>query len=129
MMIATNFGVYEIGVRYEDDRQGKIRGDRTMQIRARRVQDLIKLRERFCPGLGKIHSTPKRDWPYRVYCTRAQVREVMAAIADSINYEFFKQDAEDEDLHHSLDRMWAAHLRVFPKGSVYGRIYRNDYAS
>lgn len=120
-VLATNFGIYEIGVRpraFVDEGD-----DREMQVRSRRELDIVKLRRYYIPELGDIVElgSGKADYQFRAYCTREQLARGMARFAYDINYEKFKEGAEDRKLYSVLSAIWGAWLDGWPRGSSYNK--------
>lgn len=126
MMIATNWGVYEICQRHT---QFVATGDdRDMEIRARDRMHLHELRSRFSQvgeTLALLDNTA--DFQYRAFITRDELANMLSGLADEIDYVQFKKDAVTDRLHTLLTRMWSAWLHEYPAGSVYsprGRKHR-----
>lgn len=118
MMIATNWGVFEIGMRPENTIP---HGDtREMQIRARSEDHLDALRAHF-PMLGDTITLNwgKMDFPYRAYISRTNLVLLLAGLESTVDYVQFKKDAVTPRLHGLLSRLWSAHLAAYPEGSVY----------
>lgn len=118
MMIATNWGVFEIGERAqefigEDD-------TRELQVRARSGEHLRALRDRVA-GLGEsIYLDGIADFPWRAYISRADLGAGLATLVDELDYERFKEGAQnDHKLHALLSRMWSDWLQAYPHGSRY----------
>lgn len=121
MMIATNWGVYEIGMR---DTQFKDAGDlREMQIRARTEEHLDNLRQFFSPlGPTVYLGHGVADFQYRVYISRSTLTYLMAELALDVDYVKFKEGAlarKDHKLYGLLSSMWRSWLVAYPKGSSY----------
>jgi hypothetical protein len=121
MMIATNWGVYEIGLRAAAFVEP---GDtRELQVRARLASHLDALRERI-PGLGEtIFLDGIADFPYRAYIARDVLGMGLWDLAfNEVTYERFKEGAHksgDHKLHGLLSRMWTAWLDTYPAHSSY----------
>jgi hypothetical protein len=120
MMIATNFGIYEVGLRPADTID---EGDRrVLQVRSRRQMDLERLRAVLPGELDDtvILDVPGGvDWQYRAYISRAGLGRLLAKVSEDLDYVEFKKDAVDDGLYAALNDMWTAVLRRFPVGSRY----------
>ena len=119
MMLATNWGVYEICQRHA---KFIAKGDnRDMEVRARDKLHLRNLRD-VCPRLGPtVDLSGDADFPYRAFITREGLALLLAAVADEIDYVQFKKDAKPK-LHTLLTRFWTAWLTAYPKGSHYTKV-------
>lgn len=119
MMLATNFGVYEICQRHA--KFIDVGDDRDMEIRARDASHLEMLRDATTADLGETLAIldGTADFPYRAFITRMELGILMANLALRIDYVQFKKDAVTTKLHNLLSRFWTAHLDAYPKGSVY----------
>ncbi len=88
--------------------------DRTMQIRARRAQDLDILRAKYMTGsLGPNLHTPDKDYEYRAYCTPHAFALAMAQMVLDIDYGKFKPTTDryaDDDLHSCYNAIWSVVL-------------------
>lgn len=127
MMLATNWGVYEICQRHAKFIEP---GDsRDMEIRARDKQHLHNLRVVF-PLIGStVNLSGDADFPFRAFISRPCLAMLLADLADEIDYVQFKKDAVDPKLHNLLSRMWSVWLAAYPKGSVYSKHTRTRAAS
>lgn len=120
MMLATNWGIYEITQRHAEFIED---GDnRDMEIRTRSDEHLILLRAWF-PELSETLAIldGTADFPYRVFITRDGLARLLASLPDTIDYVQFKKDAKDPVLHRLLDRMWTSWLNAFPRYSRYSK--------
>lgn len=117
MMLATNWGIYEICERHVEFIEP---GDpRTMEIRTRDRKHIKELRKRY-PGLiGETIALTDgtADFPYRVFITRADLTGVLAGLVYEIDYVQFKKDAKDPIVHRVLNSMWSTWLNAYPKFS------------
>jgi hypothetical protein len=120
MMIATNFGIYEVGLRPADTiAEGD---DQVLQVRSRRRIDLTMLRAYLQEAMGptiELDVPGGVDWQYRAYISRAGLADLMSNVIDDIGYVEFKKDAVDDGLYAALNDMWTVVLRRFPVGSRY----------
>ena len=118
MMLATNWGVYEICNRHAEFIQPD--DNRDMEIRARDKEHLDNLRIIF-PALGKefMVGWGKSDFQYRVFISRTDLVLLMATLPDVVDYVQFKKDATTDKLHRLLSRFWSAWLDEYPDGSSY----------
>lgn len=118
-MIATNWGVYELGMR---DPQFIEAGDtRELQIRARSRRHLGELRYRY-PVLAEIVflGNGVADFQYRIYATREVLADIFGGLVYEIDYIRFKEGAlKDRKLHNVLSQMWSVLLNAYPEGSSY----------
>ena len=118
MMLATNWGIYEITKRHA---QFIAKNDhREMEIRARSAEHLATLRVIF-PDLERTLAIldGTADFPYRAFISRSDLALLLAEVAGTIDYVEFKKDATDKKIHHVLNTMWSAWLHSFPKYSKY----------
>lgn len=118
MMIATNWGVYEIGKRQKEFIEP---GDaRELQVRARDAEHLAALRERI-PGLGEtVFLDGIADFPYRAYVARDVLgMGLWDIVFTEIDYIQFKKDAVNNKLHSLLSKMWSSWLDFYPQHSSY----------
>jgi hypothetical protein len=125
MMIATNWGVYEIAKRHAEFIEP---GDtRQMEIRARRKQHLATLRQLF-PSLAETFSIKdgSADFPFRAFISRSDLALLLATLEMTIDYVEFKKDARDPELHHLLNVMWTSWLRTWPKFSKHTTFTRRQ---
>lgn len=119
MMLATNWGVYEICVRHAKFIKD---GDhRDMEIRARSQQHLRELHDRFPEFITGIVALTDgtADFQYRAFISRPDLAVLLASLPPMIDYVQFKKDAKDTKLHSLLSRFWTVWLDAYPKGSVY----------
>lgn len=125
MMIATNFGIYEVGLRPEETiDEGD---DRVLQVRSRRRIDLIMLRDYLHEALSEtveLDVPGGVDWQFRAYISRDGLAKLMANVIADLNYVEFKKDAIDDGLYAALNDMWTAVLTRFPVGSRYASTVR-----
>jgi hypothetical protein len=61
-----------------------------LQVRARCLDDLDRLRGSWFPALGPTVSIPHRDYPCRAFCTRAELAAALAKMAEGLDYDNFK---------------------------------------
>lgn len=108
MWVFTSFGVLMPSVRPK----GTIPAgdDRLIQVRARRMRDLIILKNEYLPELGDIIEIPYSDYEYRAYCTHEQWAAALAKISMDIDYTKFKPTTEakygDKQLHDLYNKVW-----------------------
>lgn len=122
MMIATNWGVYEICERHAQFIDPA--DDRDMEIRARDKDHLKALRKRF-RGVGPILDLEGiADFPYRVFITRDDLARMLASLAYEIDYVQFKKDAKNKRLYKLLCDLWTKWLNAYPQGSIYSTLPR-----
>src|SRR6266511_3910460 len=98
MWLMTNFGAFSV-VRAQEDPEW-------MVVRARRRRDLMRLRRRYLPELGRIYSTPHRDYQFRAFCTPSHCAEAMSKVALDIDYDNFKDSVKDHKLHEAYSDIW-----------------------
>lgn len=114
MWLCTPFGMFMPALRPP---QTVPAGDeRLLQIRARRIVDLQRLKSEYLPELGEIIQLPHTDYEYRAYCTHAQWAKALANMALDIDYVKFKEQAEkkygDRKLHDVYTAMWGTVFRI-----------------
>ena len=68
-----------------------------VQVRARRREDLVRLAERFVTAQCPIQATPERDYPYRIVLRQGAWADIVACIADDIDYANFKDRVHEVD--------------------------------
>lgn len=121
MMLATNFGVYEICMRHA--KFIDVGDDRNMEIRARDASHLEALRDITTADLGETLAIldGTADFPYRAFISRTELAILMAGLAGEIDYVQFKKDAVTERLHRLLSSFWTSHLTAYPRASVYSQ--------
>lgn len=79
-------------------------------VRARVRDDLVAL-SRWVPGLGRIHATPRRDYPFRCIVTKAEFAQgLAAAVLDGLKYTNVKTACCERDSRRSgaLMQAWSA---------------------
>ncbi|KAB2856245.1 MAG: hypothetical protein F9K46_14460 [Anaerolineae bacterium] len=71
-------------------------------VRARKKGDI----ERVFPE-AKVEHTPRADYPYRAPIPRARVAEALAAQAQAIDYDNFKNQVGDDARHDAYFSCWS----------------------
>lgn len=100
MWIITPFGFFSVVEKPAD-----VRND-TLTVRARVAADLEALRAAVLPQLGPCQESTHTDYRFRASAPREAVVRAMAALAESICYDNFKdevarvQGADRADLYH-----------------------------
>jgi len=72
-----------------------------LQVRARRDDDLDRLRSSFFPTLGENVHLAGRDYPVRAFTTHEGLAECLSKIAKAIDYDNFKSTVASR---HSSER-------------------------
>ncbi len=76
-------------------------------VRARRLEDLEAFfAEQF--NSSTLSATPTADYPFRVEADQTEVAQLLAAHAQSIDYDNFKAAPGNEDRQHELMKVWLA---------------------
>ena len=119
MWVMTNFGMFFPSVRPADT--VPVGDDRTIQVRARRKEDLDRLRAGYMPSLGPTVYMPKTDYQYRAYCTPREWETASAVIASTINYTKFKPTAVDAELGDLYMDIWNLIYREWGGWGTTGR--------
>lgn len=98
---------------------------RLIQVRARRISHLRRLKERYLPELGDIIEMPHTDYEYRAYCTHEQLAAALAAMALDINYVKSKSQAtaqyNDEELYETNNAVWGTLYRKLSTHRIFDR--------
>ena len=81
MWLMTNFGFFSIVKKESED---------YLTVRARAMQDLLNLRERYLPAMGAIEVSDYTDYRYRVRVPREAFAEALKDISLDIDYPNFK---------------------------------------
>lgn len=108
MWVFTSFGVLMPSVRPK----GTVPADdnRLIQVRARRMRDLVILKNEYLRELGDIIEIPYSDYEYRAYCTHEQWASALALMSMDIDYTKFKPTTEDKygdkQLHDLYNKIW-----------------------
>ena len=108
MWILTTSGFYSIVEKPWDKPKG------TLTIRTRVAGDLESLRLQL-PELGPTLEDPKADYRFRAQAPRAAVAKVMSRLAESLDYDNFKdavaerQGHDRAELYHDV---WAVLARL-----------------
>lgn len=89
MWCMTPFGFFSI-VAARPTRAGSNKD--MLIVRARVKSDLVRFRDAYMPLMGRIYSTPDRDYPYRAIVTRKMVSAAMAKVTMDITYDNFKDE-------------------------------------
>lgn len=84
-------------------------GDEQLVIRSRVRKDLVDLKKRYLPSLGKIIDTDNSDYRFRAYADASAVGAALAKIAEDIDYSNFKDEVK--------------HLQGQQRATVYMRIW------
>lgn len=121
MMIGTSFGIFYPTLRKPETIPA---GDyRNVQIRARRLRDLMMLRELHMPQLTDPIMMNDADYQFRAYCSSTELATGLASLALEMDYTAFKHTPEikygDKALLHVYEGIWGVHLRAFPTGSKF----------
>lgn len=113
MWILTNFGAFMPALR---PARTIAKGDpQTIQIRARRREDLDKLREWYMGtdktnGLGETYEIRHSDYEFRANCTPIALAGAMTRIIADIDYVSFKDTTrtyyDDKELHDAYMGVW-----------------------
>lgn len=102
---------------------------RTMQIRARRRQDLDILRALYMQGeLGESIHTPDKDYEYRAYCEPAAFAAAMYQMVMEIDYLKFKPTTDrfaDDELHSAYNQIWSTVMRTLSSAKHRWEYWRN----
>lgn len=97
--------------------------NRLIQVRAREVSHLIRLRDRYLPDLGEIIEMPNTDYEYRAYCTHEQLANALAAMAMDIDYVKSKDQAvkqyNDDKLYRVNNAVWGTLYRMLSTHRVF----------
>ena len=104
MWLFTTFGFYSVVQRP---------GDSDLTIRARARADLVRLKERYLPKMGKIRSGEGTDYPYRASTSHEAFAHAAAAIARDIDYSNFKNAVKSKmgaGRAHTYSKVWSALL-------------------
>lgn len=114
MWLCTPFGMFMPALR--PPKTVPAGDDRLLQIRARRIVDLQRLKSEYLPELGEVIQLPHTDYEYRAYCTHEQWAAALAKMAMDIDYVKFKEQAEkkygDHKLHSVYTAMWGTVFRL-----------------
>lgn len=102
MWLFTTFGFFSIHVPDYGTPRPWLR-----EVRARRQEDLDRLRERYCPGLGPTLETPEADYPFRAIADAVMLAGAMHEIVKDIEYSNFKVAIEDHDRDPAYINVWA----------------------
>ena len=90
-----------------------------LTIRARIRQDLIALKKRYLPNLGRIKESDDTDYRFRATATRADVAKALSQIAKDIDYSNFKDEVslvQGPQRVFVYHKVWAALLDLQPLG-------------
>lgn len=131
MWIMTSWGVLMPGLR---PAQHIPEGDiREIQIRARRKVELERVCQ-FYPEVGlKVEDIVYlgfTDYEFRIYCTKEQLGELVAAVAMDINYVKFKSSTEsfkEEKLHLFYNRVWGIYYEMFSTNRYLSKVAEKHY--
>ncbi len=91
-----------------------------VMVRARLREHLEALRERFAALLGQcpIHQSQQTDYAYRLFVDKSVWAEVLAALAEEMDYDNFKaevahhQGPAGTEYEHALHEVWAVMYRL-----------------
>src|SRR4051794_25107346 len=72
-------------------------GEMELCVRARRGDDLDRLRETHMPGLGPTVETPGSDYRYRAWISRDALADGLATVARELTYSNFKSEVGRRD--------------------------------
>lgn len=81
-------------------------GDNLLKIRARNKKHLQTLFP-----LHRVHTTQNTDYKFRVFATKDELKAVMVARIDAIDYGNFKDSVADKKLHDLYAAFWLEHYR------------------
>jgi len=108
----TSFGILMPSIR--PPKTVPLGDSRTIQVRARREQDLEILRDEYMGDeLGPIMVTPEFDYNFRAYCTPEAFGRAMFQLSVEIDYEKFKPTTDrynDWELHSVYNKIWGVML-------------------
>ncbi len=93
MWLITPFGFFSIVQKPGDASAG------TLTVRARVRADLVALAQHGLPGLGTIEESTDTDYRFRAQAPRAQVAAALAAMAEAIDYDNFKDEVAQRQGH------------------------------
>jgi len=82
-----------------------------LQVRARREEDLDRLRESYFPKLGPSIALAGRDYPWRAFTTRDDLSECLSRIVENLDYSNFKNEVARRHSHgraHIYGDVWSA---------------------
>lgn len=83
-------------------------------VRARVQGDLDKLRK-YMPGLGPEQKGGGTDYPFRATVSKADFKEGMAKLADTVDYDNFKSETarvSGHDRAHIYHEVWDVHYSM-----------------
>ena len=111
MWLFTPFGFYSIVEKPWDKPNG------TLTIRARVAKDLDTLRLQL-PELGTIAEDPKADYRFRAQAPRAAVAKTMSRLAESLDYDNFKDavaKTQGQARAHRYHEVWEVLSQLTPR--------------
>ena len=116
MWVVTNKGFMSIVAKDAAGRPSGLGPEAIVSVRFRRKRDASAL----FPGYA-VTTTPKGDYGFRVFATRAEVARVTMHEALGIDYANFKSSIPDDDksLHDACMDAWTVFGRLQP-GGPYG---------
>ena len=94
MWIFSRYGFFSIvAARTGSDANDRIDPGRVM-VRARVREHLTALQDRFADRLGTavIHESPTADYAYRLFVDKRAWADVLAALAEDVDYDNFKAE-------------------------------------
>lgn len=99
--------------------------ERKIQVRARTISHLRRLKERYLPELGDIIELPHTDYEYRAYCTHEQLAQALALMALDIDYVKSKSQAVeqygDKQLYETNNAVWGTLYRKLSTRRIFDR--------
>ncbi len=107
MWIVTTFGFFSI--------VQKKKGDTNLTIRSRARSDLVALKEKHLPSMGKIVEWGGTDYQFRARATHEAVARALAGIAEDIDYSNFKHTVrkrQGADREHTYSKVWSTLLGI-----------------
>ena len=108
MWVLTSFGAFMPALRHAKD--VKDGDNRLLQIRARRVNDLVIMKRLYLPNASEIVRNAGTDYEARVYCTHQEWAEAMRQMSMDIDYTSFKNTTDrwhDNQLHRAYMSVWS----------------------
>lgn len=107
MWLMTPIGFFSIVEKPYDRHEG------TLTVRARVEGDLVELKARYLPELGKIQADQGTDYRYRAVAPRESVARALSQLTLDLDYSNFKDEV--------------SRVQGSERGRVYGEVWNTLY--
>lgn len=121
MWVFTRYGFFSAAcTRQGDGRHGQPVDPNRIMVRARVRAHLESLKARFAELLSEceIHESADADYAFRIFVAKPVWSQVMARLAEDVDYDNFKSDVArhpgkaGHDYEHSLHAVWSVMYRL-----------------